>query len=97
MRGRAADRVKRSGADEQVEIGAHWPERVVARRADLGTGLPPAVCADRDPGIELVVQPGAGTYAALWRLDRHPVAIGNAARLRRRGMQLHFGMRGALA
>src|SRR5262245_50400306 len=97
MRGRAADRVARSSVNEQVAIGAHRPERVVAGRADLGAGLPPAVGTNRDPGVEVVVQPGAGAHAARWRLDRHPVAIGNPARLRRRGMELHFGMRDALA
>ena len=85
MRCRAADRVERSGVDEQIEVGAHWPERVVAGRADLGAGLPPAVHADRDPGVESVVQPGAGAHPALRRLDRHPVAIGDPACLCRCG------------
>jgi hypothetical protein len=41
MRGHAADRVERRGVDEQVEIGACRPERVIAGRTDLGAGLPP--------------------------------------------------------
>lgn len=97
MRRRAADRVECGGVDEQVEIGTHRPERVIAGCADLGTGLPPAVRAGRDLGIELIIEPGVGTHAARRGLDRHPVAIGNTARLRRCGMQLHLGMHGALA
>jgi len=39
--------VAHCGADEQVQVGARRPERVVARRAELGTALPPPVLADQ--------------------------------------------------
>src|SRR4030095_566370 len=97
LRCSAADRVARGGADEQVEVGAHRPQRVVAGRAELGTALPPAVLAHDHTWIEVRIEPGAGAHAAFRRLDRHPVAVGDPARLRRRGMQLHCGMWGALA
>ena len=69
------------------------PERVVAGRADLGAGLPPTVLADHDARVETVVEPRAGAHPAFGRLDRHPVAVGDAARLRCSGMQFHFRMR----
>jgi len=56
--------------------------------------LPPAMLADDDAGVEVVVEPGAGAH--LRGLDRQPVAIGDAARWRRCGTQLDFRMRGAL-
>src|SRR5439155_25154077 len=90
VRGGAADRIDRRCPDQQVEIGAVRAERVVAGRAELGAGLPPAMLADHDARVEVVVEPGAGAHAALRGLDRHPLAGGNAARLRRCGMQLDF-------
>src|SRR4030095_17243019 len=41
----AADRVARGGADEQVEVGAHRPERGAGGRAEPRTTLAPAVLA----------------------------------------------------
>src|SRR6516162_363860 len=93
----SADRVECGAADDQVEIGAVRLEWVVARRADLRACLPPAMLADDDAGVEVAVEPGAGTHTAFRGLDRHPVAIGDAARPRRLRMKLHFGMRGAFA
>ncbi len=56
MRHRAADRVDRGVADHEIEIGAFRAEGVVAGRADLRTGLPPAVLTADDPRIEALVQ-----------------------------------------
>ena len=53
--------------------------------------------ADHDAGIEVIVEPGAGSHTAVWRLDRHPVAIRDAADLRRCGMQLDLRIRSAFA
>ena len=53
--------------------------------------------ADHDAGIEVIVEPVAGPQTAVWRLDRHPVAIRDAADLRRCGMQLDLRIRGAFA
>ena len=92
MRCRAADRVDRRSADEQVEVGAHRAEGIVAGRAKFAAALPPAMLAHHHTRIEVRIEPGAHT--ALWRLDRHPVAVGNPARLRCRGMQLDLWMRG---
>jgi len=49
MRCRAADRVERSGANEQVEVGAHRPERVVAGRPEFSTAwcVPGPAAPDR--------------------------------------------------
>src|SRR5438105_998641 len=81
VRCRAAARIERRAADDQVEVGAVRSERVIAGCADLLAGLPPAVLADDHIGIEAVVEAGAGAHAPLRRLDRHPVAAGYAARL----------------
>src|SRR4051794_27632446 len=97
MRCRAADWIARGGADQLIEVGALLPKWVVTRRADLGAGLPPAVFAHHHSRIKIGVEPGAGTHATLWRLDRHPIAIGDPARPRRVGVQLHLGVLGTLA
>ena len=93
VRRRSADRIKRRAANEQVEICTLRPERVIARCADRGASLPPAVLADHHARVEVVVEARAGAHAALRRLDRDPVAVGNSARLRRHGMQFDFRMR----
>ena len=49
MRGGAADRVKGSVADYQVDVGAIGAERVVAGQIEGGTGLPPAVLRRDNP------------------------------------------------
>ena len=97
MRCRSADSIKHRAANDQVEIGAVRCERVIPRRVYLRAGLPPAVLANHHTGIEVVIQPRAGTYSAFRRYDRHPVAVGDATCLRRRGMQFHFRMRSTLA
>ena len=53
--------------------------------------------ADHDAGIEVIVEPGAGSHTAVGRLDRHPVAIRDAADLCRCGMQLDLRIRSAFA
>src|SRR5262249_37816987 len=50
-----------------------------------------------DPGVEVRVEAGTGAHASLWRLDRHPVAGGNAPHLGRLRGQLHLRMRRMLA
>src|SRR5262245_32411657 len=80
MRNRAADRIKRGVANEQVEISAGPSEGVIARGADLATGLPPAVLAADDPWIETRVQPGAGPDLTLYGLDDYPVARADTPR-----------------
>ena len=97
MRCRSADWIKRLAADDQIEIGAVRRERVVPRRADFRAGLPPAVLANDYTRIEVLVQPRTGTYTALRRCNRYPVAVRDATCLRRRGVQFHFRMRGAVA
>src|SRR5215813_4194189 len=79
MRDGPAHGIDRRVADDQVEIGAVRPERIVTRRADLGTRLPPAVLAAHDPRIETLVQTDTGSHSTLWRLDSHPFSCMNAA------------------
>src|SRR6516225_4768881 len=88
VRSRSADGIERRGADDQVEVGSIRSERIIAGCADLGAGLPPAVFADHDIGVEAVVEPSAGAYAPLRRLDRDPVSVGDTAPPRRCGMEL---------
>ena len=90
------DRIEGRGADERIVFCAVRSERVAAGRVNLRTALPPAMLPDHDMGIEVVVEAGAGAHTTLWGLDRHPVAIGDTACLRRLRMQFHFRMRGAL-
>ena len=75
---RAADRINRRVTDDQVEVRALCAESVVGGGANLRTCLPPAVLATNDTWLQTFVEPGAGTHGALWRLDRHPVARGDA-------------------
>src|SRR5215467_8157671 len=79
VRCRATDWVHRCGADEQIEIGAQRSKGIIARRPKLGARLPPTVLADDDARIEMLVEPRSGAHAALRRLDRYPVAAGDAA------------------
>ena len=79
MRRRAADRVARFPADDQVETGAVGSERVVARRAELVTCLPPAVLAADDARVEVGIELGARPRPSARRLVRHPVAGADAA------------------
>ena len=72
VRRRAADRIERRAADDQVEIGALRTERIVAGRTDRRAGLPPAVLANHHARIEAVVEARARAHAALRRLDRLP-------------------------
>ena len=53
--------------------------------------------ADCHAGVEVCVEASAGSHAAFQRFDRNPIALANPARLRRRGMQLHFWVPSALA
>src|SRR5271157_6122540 len=68
-RRRAADWVERSPADDQIEVGAVRPKRIVPRGADFGAGLPPAMLANHHARIEVFVEPGAGSHAAVRRLN----------------------------
>jgi hypothetical protein len=43
-------------------VSTQTPKRIVAGRADLGAGLPPAVLTDHDARGEIVVEPGAGAH-----------------------------------
>src|SRR5712692_11922295 len=86
----AADWVASLTADDQVQIGPIGSERVVARRAELLASLPPSVLTAHDAGIEACIEAGTGAHTSLRRLDRHPVAGGNAAHLGRLRVQLHL-------
>src|SRR5712692_2109574 len=55
VRDRAADRVERRVTDDEVVVGAVGAEGIVGGRAELRTGLPPAVLATDDPWIETIV------------------------------------------
>src|SRR5580704_11245867 len=68
-RGSAADRVERSPANDQVQIGAVRPERVVPGGTDPSAGLPPAMLADHNPRIEVLVEAGARSHTAFRRLN----------------------------
>ena len=99
MRRRAADRVARVPADDQVEAGAVGSERVVARRADLGASLPPAVLAADNARVEARVElarararrsasrspPIAGADSAALAVSGCSSTSGSRARLRRLG------------
>src|SRR4029450_13556219 len=74
MRHRPAHGIDGRVADDQVEIGAVRAERIVAGRADLRAGLPPAVLAARDARLQGLVERPPRADAALRRLPRHPVA-----------------------
>src|SRR5262249_25210888 len=97
VRGGAADRITHRRTNKQVKVSAPRPERIIPRRAKFIARLPPAMLADRDAGIEVIVEPGAGSHTAVWRLDGHPVAIRDAADLRRCGMQLDLRIGSAFA
>jgi hypothetical protein len=53
--------------------------------------------ADYNAEIEMLVEPRAGAYTTLGRLDRYTVAGGNAARLDCGGVELDLQLRGAFA
>src|SRR5207253_2008964 len=67
------------------------------RRAELRAGLPPAVLADDDARVEIVVEARAGAHAAIGRLDRHPLADGDATRRGRARVQFDLWVERALA
>ena len=78
MGDRAADRVDRRVADDEVVVGAVGTEGIVGGSAELRASLPPAVLAADHPRIETLVQPRAGPDLPLRRLDGHPVARADA-------------------
>src|SRR5262245_23560714 len=96
-RRRAADRVARRRTDQQVVAGTRRPEGIVAGRTELLAALPEAMLPHHHARIEVGVEAGPRAHARLGRLDRDPVAFGDPASLRRRGMQLDLGILGALA
>ena len=74
------------GCDRPSEDGGDF--------VDVGASrfrLPPAVLADHDARVEIVVEPGAGAHHAFRRLDRHPLAVREAARPCCNRMEFHFG------
>ena len=86
-----ADGIARGRIDGQVVVGAPRAERIVARRADLGTRLPPAMLANHDAGIELSLKrararmPPPASRHLPSRPRRSRVACGH-------GMHLHLGI-----
>ena len=68
-----------------------------AGSAEFGASLPPAVLADNDARVEMLVEPRSGAHLALGGLDRYPVAGSNAACLGSCGVEFDFRMRGAFA
>src|SRR5207302_1770983 len=95
VRDRAADRLDRPVADDEVEVGAFRAERVVAGLADLRARLPPTVLPADDVRLQTLVQLGSRADAALRRLDSHPVAGANAARGGRDGAELDLRVSGS--
>ena len=79
VRSRAADRITRGGADEQVEVRIRRLDRVVAGQAEFGTALPPAMLAHYNAGIEGLAETRSDAHPAFRCVDRQPVAVGNAA------------------
>ena len=94
MRCRAADRIERVAADEQVKIGAFRFKWIVCRRAECSAALPPAVLAHYHARIEVRVKMGADAHAALRRVNRDPVALGNPSRPCCFRVQFHFWVEG---
>ena len=94
VRDRAADRIDRRVADDEVEVGAFRAERVVAGLADLRARLPPTVLPADDVRLQTLVQLGSRADAAFRRLDSDPVAGANAARGGRDGAELELRVSG---
>src|SRR5438876_5793278 len=76
---RAADRVDRLVADNQVEVCSVRLERVIAGHAKVRACLPPAVLAADDIGRKCVIHPGTRPHAASRSLTVHPVARADTA------------------
>src|ERR1700730_15187862 len=75
-------------------VGCDRPSEDGGDFVDVGASrfrLPPAVLADHDARVEIVVEPGAGAHHAFRRLDRHPLAVREAARPCCNRMEFHFG------
>src|SRR5262249_32583874 len=83
--------------NDQIQVGAFRPKRIVTWFSKLRTGLPPSMLATHDARIKAVIEARASTHFALGGLNPHPIAIGDVACHRRLGVQLHFRMPRALA
>src|SRR5690606_10453189 len=88
MRDRAANRVDRLVADDQVEIGAVGTEGIIAGQTELRAGLPPAVLPAHHVRLERLIEPSTRPHAPFGRLDPYPVAGDDAALGGGRRMQL---------
>src|SRR5690606_5230919 len=81
----------------EVEVGAVRSVRRIPGQPQLLAGLPPAVLADDDLRIEAGVEPRPGAYAAVRRVQRHPLAGGDAAGRRGGRVDLELRVGRALA
>src|ERR687886_1198493 len=88
VRDRSADRVNRLVVDNKIEIGSVRTEWVIAGRANLRAGLPPAVLATDDVRRKGVIHPRPRPDAPGRGLNVDPVASVDAALGRCRRMQL---------
>src|SRR5258706_448832 len=79
VRDRAADWVDRLIANNQVQIGSLWTERIVARRTNLDAGLPPAVLTTDDIRRKCVIHPHTRPHAPARCLNLYPVTRADAA------------------
>src|SRR5438876_805710 len=71
---RAADRVDRLVADNQVEVCSLRTERVIAGHANVRACLPPAMLAADDMRLKGVIHPGTRPHAPSRCLNAYPVA-----------------------
>src|SRR5437773_6266703 len=97
MSWRAAHRIAVRRVHGKIEIGALRGERIVARRIEFLAGLPPAMLANDDARIELVIEAGLGSHAARRCLNGDPAAGRDAARRCRVGMQFDLRVLCALS
>ena len=78
-------------AQYEVEVGAVFAEGRVARLAELGGWLPPAVLAARHAWVEVAVEFGSGADAAHRGFQSYPVPGADAAGCRGLGVQFDVG------
>jgi len=88
VRDRAADRVDRLVADNQVEVCSVRTERVIAGHAKVRACLPPAVLAADDMRLKCVIHLGTRPHAASRCLNVYPVAGADTALAGSRRVQL---------
>src|SRR5262249_13030248 len=94
---RAADGIANAGIDRQIEVRAVRIERIAMLRSQFVATLPPAMLAHDDARVQPAAEARSCPRSAGRGAHFNPIAICDAARGGRRGIELDLRIQRALA